>query len=162
MKSFLDFITKVEKVVAAITVFSLTALIVSDIFSRELLNSGLAWAQKSAVYFMIWAGFLGASLASSHGAHLRPEIADKLWPEKSKNLFFGLQNFFIATFCIAGSYFGYNYLQESIELGDSDPILGLPLWIVQIIIPITFLLMGFKHSVYAFNKDLRPVKKGFH
>ena len=89
MKSFIDGLDRVQRILAGICIALLSVLISLDIFGRELFSHGFHWAQKTSVYLMIWAGFLGSSLTNNKGAHLRPEIADKLWRKVLKEFFTG-------------------------------------------------------------------------
>lgn len=148
---------------AGVMVLFITLLVVSDIFSREVLNQGLAWAQKYAVYLMIWVGFLGSALATSTGGHLRPEIGDKVWPEKLHPFYHRLRHFITSVFCFGGTYFGIKYVQESLELGDMNPVINQPLWIFQIIIPVSFALIAIKSLLFALvPSTMPPVKMEAH
>jgi TRAP-type C4-dicarboxylate transport system permease small subunit len=137
----------------------MTLLVISDIGGRELFGTGLAWAQKIAVYMMIWAGFIGASITQGKGGHLRPEIADKIWPAKFHGQFHTIRWAVTAVFCLFAAYHSFLYLQESIELGDRSPIVDFPLWIVQTVIPITFILMALQAIIFSLFKDIRPAEK---
>ena len=135
---------------------AITLFVVADIFSREVLSISVVWAQKAAVYLMIWAGFIGSSLATSKGAHLRPEIGDKLWPLKLQPTFHRLRHFVTAVFCLCACYYGIGYLRESFEMGDTNPVLMMPMWIAQVVIPVTFFLNAFKNFIFAFFPSTMP------
>tara|TARA_B100000886_G_C20074664_1_gene347341 strand:- start:34 stop:528 length:495 start_codon:yes stop_codon:yes gene_type:complete len=160
MKDLIELLDKAQRILAGVCIALLSILISLDIFGRELFSHGFHWAQKTSVYLMIWAGFLGSSLTNNKGAHLRPEIADKLWPEKFKGVFHRIRHFATAFFCMGATYFSFLYVVESREFGDSNPMLGgFPLWIIQIVIPITFLLMAFTSLVFSLNEKLAPNQK---
>ncbi|MBI2519245.1 MAG: TRAP transporter small permease [Bdellovibrio sp.] len=135
---------------------AITVLVVTDIFSREVLSVSIVWAQKAALYLMIWAGFIGSGLATSKGAHLRPEIGDKLWPSKFQATFHRIRHFVTAIFCSFACYYGIGYLSESYEMGDTNPVLMLPMWIAQTVIPVTFFLNAFKNFIFAFFPSTMP------
>lgn len=146
MKRFIDILTSIEKSLAALFIFLMTFFVLMDIGSREIFERGIPWAQKSAVYLMIWSGFLGAILVSSKASHLRPEIADKLW-KNHLSLFVRIQNFILLVFLIGFSYFAFSYVSETKEFGDKSVILGVKLWLLQIIIPYALFSMGIR-SLY--------------
>lgn len=139
MKTFLDKLTKIESFIAGVFIALLSAFVIFDVLSRELFNIGHPWAQKSAVYLMIWAGFLGAALVAQKASHLRPEIGDKLWGEKRKIIFVRIQNLFIILFCTVFLHASFSYVLESYEFGDKSVVLRISLWILQLVIPYTFL-----------------------
>jgi TRAP-type C4-dicarboxylate transport system permease small subunit len=160
MKGFIDRLDRVQRILAGVCIALLSILISLDIFGRELFSHGFHWAQKTSVYLMIWAGFLGSSLTNNKGAHLRPEIADRLWPESLKGVFHRLRHFVSSVFCLGATYFSMEYVIESREFGDSNPMLGgFPLWIVQLVIPITFLLMGLTSLIFSINDKIAPNNK---
>ena len=134
-------------------------LVLADISGRELFGTGLAWAQKIAVYMMIWAGFLGASITQGKGAHLRPEIADKIWPVKWHGLFHSIRWGVTSIFCLFAAYHSWLYLLESFDLSDRSPVVNIPLWVVQLVIPFTFVLMTIQALVFTFSSNLRPIDK---
>ena len=160
MKGFIDRLDCVQRILAGVCIALLSILISLDIFGRALFSHGFHWAQKTSVYLMIWAGFLGSSLTNNKGAHLRPEIADRLWPESLKGVFHRLRHFVSSVFCFGATYFSLEYVIESREFGDSNPMLGgFPLWIVQLVIPITFLLMGLTSLIFSINDKIAPNNK---
>lgn len=156
ISKLLKYLLLFEKAIAVFSIGFMSILVIVDIAGREIFSGGIAWAQKMAVYLMIWAGFLGASLTAHKGTHLRPEIADGLWPKKALPLFHRLRHFFTALFSIYFAYHSYLYVYESWELGDTSPVLDLSIWIVQIVIPLTFALIGFKSLIFSIWTDLMP------
>ena len=99
MNRILSKLTKIEDILASSFIAIMTVLVIVDVLMREILQTGLPWAQKAAVYLMIWAGFLGAVLVSSKAGHLRPEVGDKLWSKKPL-IFIRVQNFLTLSFTL--------------------------------------------------------------
>jgi len=162
MKKALAWVHRVEVVLAASCFGWMTVLTLTDVLGREVFKTGVVWAQKSAVYLMIWGGFLGSSLTSATGGHLRPELADKLWPKKLRPFIGSLEQALTAAFCLGLFYLATSYVSSSRELGDLNVVTGLPVWVIQLVIPYTFLSMGLRHLAYAIWPKLRPVKTGVH
>jgi TRAP-type C4-dicarboxylate transport system permease small subunit len=154
----LNFVYQIEKFISAAGFALMTLLVLLDIFSREVLKVSFPWSQKSAVYLMIWLGFVGASLTSAKNAHLRPEIADKLWQGKLKPVGGFLEQLVIATFCLTMAYVSAGYIQESKTMGDHSVVTGIPMWILQLAIPYAFTSMGFRHLIYSLIPSIKPVR----
>ncbi|MGK0367038.1 MAG: TRAP-type C4-dicarboxylate transport system permease small subunit [Thermoproteota archaeon] len=157
MNKFFDKLTQFEKVIAGTGILLIAIFVVTDIFSREIFRIGIPWAQKSSVYLMIWAGFLGAALTSEKAAHLRPEIADKLWARfglKGELAFVRIQNLLIATFSIVMAYFSVFYAIETKEFGDINVIIKTPVWVLQLVLPYTFISMSLRHLRFVFDPEL--------
>lgn len=152
-------LAKIEKIIAGTCIAALTILMVMDVGRREILNEGIDWAQKFSLHMMFWAGMLGASIISSKGGHLRPEIADKLWPKKMLPLLKGIEHLLIAGFCAGLGFISLQFVRESLSLGTRNPVTDLPLWLVQAVIPYALGSMAFRHLMYAFSAELRPTDK---
>ena len=162
LQKSLGFFQRIEKIIAAVCFAFISILMIFDIVSREVFSHGFPWAQKLAVYLMIWGGFLGASLTSYQGGHLSPDVARKLWAPGVKKLFERLAYMLTALFCFLAFYYSFQYVFETYELEDKDIILKLPIWLVQAVIPYVFLSMGIRNTFYALIEDLRPISKGYH
>lgn len=148
---FLDILTRIEKALASVLVFALTIFVVMDVASRELYKTGIPWAQKGAVYMMIWVGFLGAIIVTHKVEHLRPEIADKLWQGKSKMFYLRAHNFLVFCFASAMAYYSVLYVLESKEFGDRNIIIDLPMWALQAVIPYAFISMSLRYFYFIFS-----------
>lgn len=162
MIAFIKILGSIERLMATIFMGAMTLLVIFDVFSREVMNQGIPWAQKSAVYLMIWGGFLGAVMISEKAGHLRPEIADKIWGKKQW-LFIRFQNMLTIAFCVVFIYASFGYVAESMEFGDKSVVLKVPLWTLQLIIPYTFTSMAIRNIYFLFNpaKQLE-IKKELH
>jgi len=162
MMRIFDFWGAIERWVAGVAMLGISSLVFADIVSRELLSHSLPWAMKSSVYLMIWVGFLGACLTSAKGGHLRPALADKLWPADLQPVYLTLQNAMQAIFCFGACYYSYLYVRESFELGDVEVVVGAPLWLLQLVMPYSFFSLGLRHLIFAGFPALRPQTKGIH
>ncbi len=156
----LDYLTKVERLFASLLIFVLTTFVVVDVGAREIMKTGIPWAQKGAVYMMIWAGFLGAILVTQKFEHLRPEVADKLWKSKLRVPYLRFHNLLVFSFSVAMAYYSFGYVMESKEFGDRNVIIDMPMWFLQVIIPYTFSSMSLRYFYFIFfpcEKDPQAV-----
>jgi TRAP-type C4-dicarboxylate transport system permease small subunit len=156
MNKVLSILTKIETILASIFVLFLTIFVIVDVGAREIFSSGIPWTQKSAVYLMIWTGFLGAVLVTQKAEHLRPEIADKIWKGKGAKFYLHVQNLIILIFCVLMAYNSFLYVAESREFADRNIILDIPMWWLQMIIPYAFISMSLRYLYFTFCP---PVKK---
>jgi len=117
---------------------------------------GIVWAQKLSLYFMLWGGLFGTVLASAKGAHLRPEIADKVLPKSVIPYVKVAEQLLISAFFCFLAYLSVLYLFDSIEQDEENPVTQIKLWKVQLIFPYIFCSMGFRHFFYAILPSLAP------
>lgn len=71
---------------------------------------GYSWADKRALFLLLWVGFLGASMAAKQQRHLKIDIARKLCPEAWLARFNGVSYTVAALFTATMTYLGYVYL----------------------------------------------------
>lgn len=155
----LSAIATAERCVATLALGLLTVIMFLDVGMREIAGQGVVWAQKFSLHLMFWAGMLGATMVSAKGGHLRPEIADKIWPQKWHGVLRLAEHLLIAVFCLLMSYMAALFVAQSLGSAQRHPVTGIPIWILQCIIPYTFFSMGFRHSVYALIPALRPLSR---
>ncbi len=100
------------------------------------------WATKLALFLMIWSGFLGASIASRQRKHLAIDVAPKACGTSGSKvaIFFGA--IFTAVFCFILARYCLDLTLESYEFGDKEGVFPVPIWIVQIMMPISLVMMG--------------------
>ncbi len=151
MNKLFEILTRIERTIASLLIFFLTVCVVLDVFLREIMKLGLPWAQKGAVYMMIWAGFIGAILVTQKVEHLRPEIADKLWQgPRLKSIYLRAHNFLVFCFTGAMAYYSFLYVLESKEFGDRNVILDMAMWVLQSVIPYAFTSMSLRYLYFIF------------
>lgn len=119
-------------------------------------SGGIIWAQKLALYFMLWGGLFGTVCASAKGAHLRPEIADKVLPKALIPYVKIAEQLVIASFFLFLSYLSFLYITDSIEQDEVNPVTEIHLWKVQLIFPYIFTSMGLRHFLYGIFPSLAP------
>ena len=160
MEKILHYLTTIERFFASMLVIVLTSFVVLDVGARELFKVGIPWAQKGVVYIMVWAGFLGAILITQKVEHLLPAVADKLWKGKLRSFYLRFHNLMVLGFTLTMAYYSYLYVLESKEFGDRNVIIDMPMWLMQAIIPYTFLSMSLRYLYFIFfpkEKDPQAV-----
>jgi TRAP-type C4-dicarboxylate transport system permease small subunit len=61
-----------------------------------------------------------------------------------------------AIFCFFLAYQGWVYVSVSFEMGDREVILGIPMWLIQAVIPYALVSMGVRHVLFTIDPTLRP------
>ncbi|MDF1564944.1 MAG: TRAP transporter small permease subunit [Deltaproteobacteria bacterium] len=115
-----------------------------------LLPNGVVWAQALAMILTLWVGFVGASMCTFDGRHLRVEAADRLWSPGARRVVTTLANLFtaaavLALFALSLSFIGghwESWIQTDGYGGLVDGLPGVPQWAAFGVLPLTFLIMG--------------------
>ncbi len=139
-----NFFARIEKIFLVIGVSVMILVVFFDIILRELFDGGFIWAKELAAFLMIWVGFVGASLAAKENKHIVVGIPEKLFPKKVLPYVSLFASVIIFTVTILIAYLGFNYVLETKEFGETSLVLNIPLWIVQIIIPASLVIIAFR------------------
>lgn len=158
-----NFIAKIEKIFLVIGVSVMILVVFFDIILRELFDGGFIWAKELAAFLMIWVGFVGASLAAKENKHIVVGIPEKLFPKKILPYVSLFASVIIFTVTILIAYLGFNYVLETREFGETSLVLNIPLWIVQIIIPASLVIIAFRFigiGIQIFNGKISSIGAG--
>ncbi|MEG0384182.1 TRAP transporter small permease [Solibacillus cecembensis] len=127
--------------VSAGTFFSVgIALIFYGVITRYVFNSPQAWVEEVARYSLIWGVFLGFGLALRHNQHIQVDILyDKLKP-RMKRVLDILATGISILFCVIYTYYGVILVESRFHSGMVSLDVGIPMWIVYLILPISGIL----------------------
>ncbi len=158
-----NFFSKIEKVFLVTAVSIMTLVVFFDFLLREFFNSGFIWAKELAAFLMIWVGFIGASYATKENKHLVVGIPEKLFPKKVLPYVSLFVNVIVFSVTIFIAYLGFQYVMETKEFGETSLVLNIPLWIVQIVIPASLIIIALRFigiAIQIFQGKISSVGAG--
>jgi TRAP-type C4-dicarboxylate transport system permease small subunit len=123
-----------------------------------LMPNGVPWAQTFALVLTLWVGFLGASLATKDGRHLRVEAGEKLFPAKARVRVRGVAELLAAVFCGSLSVLAVIQIAPDFqEWWTTDgagafPGFPLPKWIAYFVLPLAFASMCLRFLARAIKQ----------
>ena len=126
-----------------------------DLLLRELSGGGLTWARQTGVYAGIVVAMLGIGLASAAGEHLRPRFADRWLPRAWEPAVVRLSEFTTAFICLLFAVFAGQLVAETIQLREISTVLRIPIWPVQMLLPLAFGIAFLRHFLYGCRPVLR-------
>ena len=139
-----DGLARAEEVFLAGALGLMVLVVFADFLLRETLNQGLIWAKELAVYLLVWVGFLGASLAVHRRRHLVIQSAEKLFPASIRKWTSCAGCLLTALLCLMLAWLGLKYVLETRATQEVSLGMGLPIWMVQAVIPLAFLIIGLR------------------
>ena len=170
MKSFLETFLKifgkadrafkrVIETVLATVLLSMVALVFLQVILRDVFASGISWADVAGRHMVLWIAFLGAMLATRSRQHIGIDLATRLIPRKFRNI---LHFFLDVVACIVCLFLMKAAVVLVIEERAMGTVLflGMPLWIVQIIIPFGFLMIALEYAIGVILDILRLIYNG--
>ena len=111
---------------------------------------GVIWAPYFGLISLLWIGFIGASMAVHTNQHLLLEMGEKLWPKKMLPAVRTFAQLIVGAFVLTIAYLGTLSVIEHYNDWQSGPQAGLipsidwPKWMVYLVIPYAFLMMGLR------------------
>jgi C4-dicarboxylate transporter, DctQ subunit len=133
-----SFADKVEKLIAVVFISAIVIIVFSGTIARYLFENPLFGADRLATYLMVWLGFLGFQMAVSKMRHIEIEAVKSKMKPKVKYLMSMFTSLLAAAFLLIFFSLSLDFMNASKELGDKDIVLEIPLWIIILIIPVSF------------------------
>ncbi len=98
------------------------------------------YGEELSKYLLVLGIFIGIATGARKGAHIGVEMfVDKLPPKAQKFFMFFSQIFTIVIFVVL-TYLSYLFLLHAINTNQISPAMHLPVWIIYLILPISFAL----------------------
>ncbi len=156
VRAVLSLLELLEGYAAMLAYSGVAALLIGDVLAREVLGVPVLGSQSIAVLAAIVAGFLGLSLATAKGVHLRPAAFDQILPARFDPFLARGADVVAAVFYAAMTVFAIRFVMESHAAGDRAAVLYFSLWPVQLVMPYAFLSCAIRHAAYALAPGIRP------
>lgn len=155
----LGWLLKGEIFVAVLALLSVAVALVADVVGREIFGSGIFGAQRYAVFNNAVAGLIGFAIVVHLGGHLRVSAIDGLFPAGWQVPMGRLADFLSACICVAFCSFAIDFVRKTAVVGDVDPVLGIKVWTVQLVLPYIFAASALRFLSFAWFPGLRPAAK---
>jgi TRAP-type C4-dicarboxylate transport system permease small subunit len=152
----LNGLQRLEKLLVVAAFLLLVVVVFGDVVSRELTGAGLYWASQVGVWANVLVVMAGFGLASADGAHLRPRFTDSWLPRSWEPALCRAQHLCMALFCVAIGMLAARVVFGTWQLGEVSLELFMPVWPVQLFLPLAFAAATVRHLLYAFFPELRP------
>ncbi len=135
----------------ALLMILLTAMIFIggwQIFMRNVLGVSLSWADESQRLLLLWLALLGAVAASRDRRQLRIDLAARYLTGLPLRLLEAGADLLTAAVSAVIGWYSLAFVRETYGYGDT--LMGtVPAWTVQIILPVAFFMIGWRHLLNA-------------
>lgn len=137
-------ICRMEQVFVVAFLSTMIVVAFTQIVLRNFWSTGFSWADALVRYFVLWVGFIGASMAAREGKHIKIDVLSRWLPEKYEELLQVLIGVCTALVCVILTLAAFNFVRFEAQVG-SRTFFNLPIWIPQLIIPLSFALMALRY-----------------
>lgn len=139
-------VDRVEQIFICILLSIMIIIAFLQIVLRNIFATGIAWADPLVRNLVLWVGFVGASIATREGRHITINMIPP-WVSPSGKVIIGIITQVFSLFiCGLLTFASVKFVRNEAIMGDVT-FLGIPAWIPQIIIPLTFGLMTLRFGL---------------
>ena len=147
-----------ENAVLLIILLGMMLLAGTQIFLRNFFDTSLFWGDEMLRLMVLWLTVAGGLAASRMDKHISIEVLDRFLPAKAQMAVKILIDLFTAGICGLFAWHSARFVMGSYEFGDTL-MKDTPAWALQVILPIGFALMAYRHLVLAVKRPLNPVNE---
>jgi C4-dicarboxylate transporter DctQ subunit len=119
-------------------------ILFANVVARYVFNWGVSWADELVRYEIIWMVFIGGSVATRKGIHIGVDILATFSPPKIRSVIHLLINAISLAFCLMLVVTGSDLVTQAKMFGQVAPALQIPMWVVQMAIPVGGALMALR------------------
>jgi len=139
---------QIEDSILAILLFGMILLAASQIFLRNIFDSGIVWADPLLRVMVMWIGLLGALAATRENKHITIDLLPRFLSETMREVVKVLTNLFSAGIAAIISYHSVRFVAMDYE-SNSKVFSDIPAWTFELILPIAFGLISLRFTIHA-------------
>ena len=161
MRLLVKSVHRIEDILLVLFLSSIITLASTQIILRNFFDFGLEWADPLLRIMVLWLGLIGAMVASRDNRHIRIDLISRLFSKSTHLLIQAFIGLFTACICLVIAWYGATWVILDYR-DDLTGIVGIPAWQLEIIVPITFALIGLRYFLFStrwLNLYLRRIKK---
>ena len=141
-----------------IILISMILLAGTQIFLRNFFDTSLFWGDEMLRLMVLWLTIAGGLAASRMDKHISIAVLDRFLPDKAQLITKIIIDLFTASVCALFAWHSARFVMGSYEFGDTL-MKNTPAWMLQIILPIGFALMAYRHLILAIKRPFNLTAK---
>ena len=139
---------RVENTLLVVLLSTMIVLASLQIVLRNFFDFGLVWADPLLRVMVLWLGLIGATVASRGNKHIKIDLLTRYFRRTSNLLIQAVVSMFTAVVCTIIAWHGAHWIRLE-YLDGMIGLSGIPAWMFEIIIPITFALIGIRYFLFS-------------
>jgi TRAP-type C4-dicarboxylate transport system permease small subunit len=143
--------TYAEDAVLLIILICMILLAGTQIFLRNFFDYSLFWGDEMLRMMVLWLTVAGGLAASRMDKHISIEVLDRFLPGGVQLAVKIIIDLFTASVCALFTWHSARFVMDSYEFGDTL-MNNTPAWMLQIILPVGFGLMAYRHLILAIKR----------
>lgn len=144
MQTWIKRLHRVEDALLALLLTTMIVLASTQILLRNLFDSGFVWIDPLLRVLVLWLGLLGATVATRNNKHVSIDLLSRFFKRDIYCLIQSVVAQISSWTCLVIAWFGLSWIRLDYEDGVAS-FLGVPAWILAVIIPAAFTLIGLRY-----------------
>jgi len=153
----LTYIHRFEDGLLSLLLLSMIVLAATQIFIRNLFDSGIVWADPLLRVMVLWLGLMGALAASRENKHITIDVLNRLMTDKVRHLTRIFNALFTAIVTAIIAYHSTLFVLIERE-SNSVAFSNIPAWMLVVIIPITFAIMSVRNLIHIYQHSIALIE----
>ena len=150
--------THAEDALLLVILIGMILLAGTQIVLRNFLDTSLFWGDEMLRLMVLWLTIAGGLAASRMDKHISIAVVDRFLPARAQLITKVIIDLFTASICALFAWHSGRFVMGSYEFGDML-MRNIPAWTLQIILPVGFALMAFRHLILAITRPLNWAHK---
>lgn len=134
-------------------------MVLCQIFLRNFFNSGITGGDAFVKHMVLWVAFIGAGLATRRDRHIRIDLASRFLGGRAQQAAQVLVSLFSIVICLVLLHAAIEFVAFEYRQQMTLPFMGIPVWIMEIVIPIGFGSIALRMGVRAVMDIIRWKKE---
>ncbi|MBU1168186.1 MAG: TRAP transporter small permease [Proteobacteria bacterium] len=139
-----------DAVLAVGCLSAMILIVLCQIVLRNMFNTGIEGADFLVRHLVLWVVFLGAGIATRQHMHIHIDLLPRWMPGKIKMVSELLVTVFSVAVLVILTYASFTFVKMEFDSGITLPLLELPIWVVEIIIPVGYGVIALHFIVNGF------------
>ena len=115
----------------------------TQILMRNFFDTGIVWIDPLLRMLVLWLSLIGATVAAREQKHIQIDVLTRLLKPGLLRIVMTLVNLFCAGVCLTIAWSGMTWILFDYE-DQITSFLGIPAWMLEVIIPISFTIIGLR------------------
>jgi len=149
-----QWLARLERVAVVIFLTGLLGLCVLQVIWRNVLASGMFWADELLQHIVLWLGFVGAALATYEQRHLNIDVLTRLLPAPWQPWRALVVELATCLVCALMTQAAWTLVRSEAAAG-TVLTFAVPAWLAQSIIPLGFGIMALRCALHVLETLLQ-------
>ncbi|MCP3941765.1 MAG: TRAP transporter small permease [Desulfobacteraceae bacterium] len=148
--AIISLVQKIEDGILVGLLLIMITMAVLQIFLRNFFDSGILWGDSMVRILVLWIGLIGAMVASRTDNHISVDILSRYLSVRIKKITTLVVHIFTVVVTALMAWFSLKFV--IMEMGDNFIAFGnVPAWVCETIIPIAFLVICIRYTLFSIN-----------